>query len=222
MKILKFNEFILEKRSDRVVSAKDLVEMDFGNNLEFQGKWNIMFGNPAPNFSMILTGAPSSGKTTLLLEFAFYLAENFGKVLYISTEEYGSSTLQNKLKDVIKKSGEKIDGDKYKLPERLDFAKGMTDLTDYDFIFIDSVSDVNMDLVDYKELSDVYADKAFISVLQFTKGSKGETSFRGSLEWEHEVDIYAMIDSGVVQVFKNRYGAKSKYDYFNNESIRED
>lgn len=219
--ILKFDEFLNEKRSDRVMTAKELLQKDFGDVLEFEGKWEHMFGKPSPNFSMMLTGAPSSGKTTLLLEFAYYLAVNFGKVIYISTEEFGSKTLQDKLKLVVKNLDKNGGDNKFFVPDQLYFSKGMADLTDYDFVIIDSVSDVYLDIENYKELSDIYPQKAFILVLQYTKAGQ----FRGTKEWEHEVDIYSEISGGVVSTIKNRFFSSKElfglqYDYFNDKVIK--
>lgn len=219
-RILNFDIYIKsiqEKKSDRVISAKDLLNTDFDDMLEFTGKWEHLFGNPSPDFSMMLSGAPASGKTTILLEFAYYLASNFGKVIYISSEEFGSITLHDKLEEIVKRAGlhsEKNDG-KFLLPDTLFFAKGMTDLEGYDFIIIDSVNDLNLDLSDYKEIRDIYDKKAFISVLQYTKSG----DFRGGLDWEHEMDIACRIEAGVVDVNKNRYGQKGIYDYFNDKPL---
>ncbi len=207
---------IIENKSDRVISAKDLLQTKFDENLEFSGKWSILFGNPAPDFSMMLFGPPASGKTSFLLEFAYFLASNFGKVIYISSEEFGSVTLVDKLEDIVKKSGLHSDDDgKFLIPENLFFGKGMSDLELYDFIIIDSVNDLNLDLADYKEIRDIYNDKAFISVLQYTKSG----DFRGGLDWEHEMDIACEIEDGIIDVYKNRYGVKGSYDYFNDKVI---
>ena len=46
--------------------------------LEFSGKWRDLFGQPAQGFSVMTYGLPKTGKSTLMLEFAGYLARNFG------------------------------------------------------------------------------------------------------------------------------------------------
>jgi predicted ATP-dependent serine protease len=215
-RVQNFEEFVNENKSDRVVSAKDLLETDFEDMLAFEGKWEELFGRPAPDMSMMISGAPASGKTSILLEFAYYLASNFGKVVYISSEEFGSVTLAEKLEEIVKKEGsEGAEDGKFLLPDTLFFAKGMTDLEDYDFVIIDSVNDLNLDLMDYKEIRDIYYKKAFISVLQYTKSG----DFRGGLDWEHEMDISCRITAGVVTVNKNRYGDNKRYDYFNDEAL---
>lgn len=216
--------FESEMPSDRVVSAEDLLGKDFGEGLDFDNKFEILFGHPAKNFSMMLFGQPGSGKTYFALNFAYYLTK-FGKVLYVSSEEFGSVTLQDKLKDIIKEYGENsklssdnLDKEDIKIPDNLYFAKGMTDLEGYDFIFIDSVNDMDLDIMDYKEVRDIYSDSAFISILQSTK----EESYRGGKDWEHEMDIAGEIVEGVVDVYKNRYVETTElnsYDIFNDKQI---
>lgn len=214
MKYIKnIDQWLLEK-NNMVMSASDLLKKDYANVLKFENKWFDIFGNPSPDFVMMVSGEPGSGKTTLLLEFAYYLASNFGKVLYISSEEYDSITLYQKLETVIKEVGEEENGS-FKIPKNLFFGKSFTDLLDYDFVIVDSVSEMNFDIMDFRELRDIYPKKAFILVLQHTKNNE----YRGSKAWEHEVGIYADIKEGVISINKNRYGDKPCYDYFNDTKI---
>lgn len=210
----KFIDFINEETNKRVISASELLTQDYAKVLPFTGKWNYIFGNPSPDFSMMVTGEPGSGKTSLLLEFAYYLASNFGKVLYISSEEFGSKTLYDKLKYTLKNNIFK-NGEDIVIPNTLFFGKGFADLQDYDFIIVDSVTEMNLDIMEYREIKDIYPNKAFILVLQHTKSGE----YRGSKEWEHDLGICASVDNGVIDVFKNRYASKTKYDYFKDKKI---
>lgn len=218
-RIKPFVQFINELKSDRVMSASDLLNQDYKDNLQFEGKWADIFGSIAPDFTMMVTGAPGSGKTSFLLEFAYYLASKFGKVLYISSEEYGSVTLAEKLEKIIKDKGlHKTDEDgkeKSLIPKSLFFGKGFTDLQDYDFVILDSVNDMNLDLMDFKEIRDIYSTKGFILVLQYTKAG----DYRGGKDWEHECDIALDMKEGYIKMFKNRYGKKVCYDYFKDSII---
>lgn len=218
MKYLKiFKDWLVEDTSNRVMSASDLLKKDYADALDFKGKWEILFGNPTPDFSIMFSGEPGSGKTTMMLEFAYYLASNFGKVLYISSEEYGAKTLVDKLKSVIKRKIYKNkEENTFEIPKNLFFAKGFSDLQDYDFVIVDSVTEIDLDIVDYRELRNIYPKKGFILLLQHTKAG----DYRGSKEWEHEVSIYGEIDLGKVQIFKNRYGEKHCYDYFNDKVLK--
>lgn len=207
---MKYFKTFEERLSDRVVSAQDLVDnTDTADLLEIEGIYKELFGQPSKTFDMCISGAPASGKTTFLLKFAYYLAAKFGKTLYISSEEFGSVTLVNKLKDMFP------DKDDFNLPKNLFFAKGMTDLTDYKFVIIDSATDIGVDIDDYKEVSDIYENTSFIIVLQQTKSG----DYRGSKEWSHEVEIFAELEEGKIYVTKNRYGVYGAYDFFNKEEI---
>jgi predicted ATP-dependent serine protease len=201
-----------QRLTDRVMSAQDLVDNSSTEELlEFTGVYKELFGTPSKTFDLGLSGDSGSGKTSFLLRFAHYLAKGFGKTLYISSEEFGSVTLVNKLKEMITKE----DGEEFTLPDNLFFAKGMTDLTDYKFVIIDSITDLDLEIGDYKELRDIYKDTAFILVLQYTKGGQ----YRGGKEWEHEMEIFTDVEHGVLYVTKNRYGVYGAYDFFNKEVV---
>jgi predicted ATP-dependent serine protease len=220
-RIKSYFQFIKENvnKSDMVMSASDLLNKDYATNLKFEGRWGDMLGDISPDFSMMVSGAPGSGKTTFLLEFAYYLASNFGKVLYISSEEYGSVTLAEKLKDIIKTKGlykKDVKGiQKSLIPQDLFFGKSFSDLTDFNFIIVDSINDIDLDLMDFREIRNIYPDKGFVLVLQTTKSE----DYRGGKDWEHEVDIALFMKDGKINMFKNRYGEFRCYDYFNDESI---
>src|SRR5690606_7811001 len=65
--------------------------------LPLKGKWAELIGSPQTNFSMMVWGSPGAGKSTLMMQFSRYLAENHGNVLYVSSEEFPSYTLKTKL-----------------------------------------------------------------------------------------------------------------------------
>src|SRR6478735_5914730 len=141
--IKKYDKWLLES-NDMVMSASDVLKKNYADVLKFENKWNYLFNNPSPDFTMMVSGEPGSGKTTMLLEFAYYLASSFGKVLYISSEEYDTMTLNNKMKEVIKDRIYKNQkSDKYEIPKNLFFGKSFTDLEPYDFIIVDSVTELN-------------------------------------------------------------------------------
>jgi hypothetical protein len=64
---------------------------------------------------MMLHGEPA-GKTTLLLKFAKYLANTFGKALYVSSEEIAASTMTEKVNALLNP-----------FPENLEFAENLKD-----------------------------------------------------------------------------------------------
>lgn len=184
--------------SGGIMSAADMVDMEF-DTIEFSGDWQELFGNPAPNFDMLIHGEPGSGKTTFLLKFAKYLSLNFGKVFYVSSEEYGAATLTKMLQD-------------YEIvSENLFFANDLSEpLDNYDFIIIDSVNDMGLTLAEFKDLREQYPMTAFILVLQHTKSG----DYRGGKDWEHEVEIAGEVVEGVVTMYRNRYGVKGSLNIF--------
>lgn len=203
---------LFEKRiADRVVSAKELLSsIDSDDMLNLGYPYKEMWGDISKTFTLSIFGSPGSGKTTFLLKFANDLASSKGKTLYISSEEFGSVTLVTKLKEMFEKETEE-----YEIPENLFFGKGMTDLTDYQFVILDSINDMGIDIEDFKELKKIYPNTAFIIVLQSTKSG----DYRGGKDYEHEVDIACEINEGIIDVFKNRFGVYSHYDFFNDEFI---
>jgi hypothetical protein len=169
--------------------------------LTFFSFWHSLFGNPARNFTMMFHGEPHNGKTIFLLKLAQYLAENFGEVLYVSSEEFASPTMTKKVSEFLNP-----------LPARLHFAENLNDpdLTRYQFVILDSVNDLGLKINEYKELRKEHPDKAFIFILQHTKAG----DFKGGKDWEHIAEIAGEVHKGVVNVTKNRYAPKNTLDFF--------
>jgi hypothetical protein len=175
--------------------------------LSFTSFWNSLFGNPARNFTMMFHGEPHNGKTIFLLKLAQYLAETFGEVLYVSSEEFASPTMTKKVNEFLNP-----------LPSRLHFAENLQDpdLSQYQFIILDSVNDLGLKINEYKELRKQHPDKAFIFILQHTKAG----DFKGGKDWEHIAEIAGEVHKGVVNITKNRYAPKSTLDFFRQFGIQ--
>lgn len=160
--------------------------------LRLDPEWSEIIGFPASNFDMMVHGQPGHGKTVWLLKFAKYLASKFGKVLFVTKEEHGAMTLTNKVNEFNFKSpnlfySSHIDG---------------IDLSQFKFVFLDSINVLKLTLDDYIRLRERYPNTAFISILQTTKDGK----FKGGKDWEHEVEIAVEIHQRKPRVYKNRYG----------------
>ncbi len=156
-----------------IMSSIDFAGLEF-NTIGLKGKWYHLIGDPSPNFKAMVSGKPKLGKSTLCIEFAGYLARNHGKVLYVAKEEGLDYTLQQKLnsKDVAHPN--------------LDVASLLPDnLAPYDFIFIDSVTRMNLKPEELTKLEQAYPTKAFVYVFQTTK----EGRFRGANSFQHNVDV---------------------------------
>jgi len=169
--------------------------------LEFTSFWLALFGRIGKNFTMMFHGEPHNGKTIFLLKLAQYLAENFGNVLYVSSEEFASTTMTQKVSEFLNPR-----------PSRLHFAENLKDpnLSLYDFIILDSVNDLNLTVKEYKAIREEHPDKAFIFILQHTKAG----DFRGGKDWEHMAEIVGEVSKGIVTTTKNRYAPKSMLNFF--------
>ncbi|SKC47818.1 AAA family ATPase [Ohtaekwangia koreensis] len=169
--------------------------------LRFTSFWLSLFGNLGKNFTMMLHGGPHNGKTILLLKFAQYLAETFGNVLYVSSEEFASPTMTQKVNEFLNPR-----------PSRLHFAENLNDpdLSMYDFIILDSVNDLKLKIGEYQAIRKEHPNKAFIFILQSTKAG----DFRGGKDWEHLAEVVGEVNKGTVTVTKNRYAPKSVLNFF--------
>lgn len=190
------------KELNGIMTAEEVAVQEY-ETLDFDGKYKALMGNPASNFDMMLFGIAGSGKTTYLLQFAHYLCTKFYKpTLYVSGEEYNSLPLTLKIRELPS------------LPAKLFFAKNIDTvpipLESFSFIILDSVTDLGINLDTYKRLRDEYPEAAFIVILQTRKDGQ----FKGGKEWEHEMEVAGVIESGTVSIYKNRYGVKGQLNFF--------
>ena len=65
------------------MSAEELENMDYDKYVFGNDKYGQFIGNPAVGFHAIVFGLPKGGKSIWSMQFADYLANHFGKVLYI-------------------------------------------------------------------------------------------------------------------------------------------
>ncbi|MBD3638805.1 MAG: hypothetical protein HUJ25_15740 [Crocinitomicaceae bacterium] len=191
----KFNGF--GRIPDNVImSSVDVLKLKF-DKLGFSGKWLDFIGNPARNFSMMIFGLPKFGKSILAIAFASYLANNFGTVLYVAREEGIDDTLQEKLENVAH-------------PDLFVVGSLPSDLEAFDFIFLDSVSKLGMTPADIDSLRAKYPGKGFVSVFQTRK----DGNFRGSQEFQHDVDIVVEVPEKGRAVQYGRYNQGGEMNIF--------
>lgn len=157
----------------KVMNSMDFANMQF-NTIGLKGKWFNLIGAPSPNFSTMVFGKPKMGKRYLCIDFAGYLARNYGKVLYIAKEEGLDITLQKKLNDKDVKH-ENL----YVVSELL------SDLNPYQYIFLDSVNKLGLSAEDLTALRKRYLHKSFVFIFQTTK----DGNFRGANGFQHDVDV---------------------------------
>jgi hypothetical protein len=163
-----------------IVSSGELLAMDF-QTIGLQGRYKELIGDPSVGFTAMVYGLPKSGKSTMCLEFANYLAAHHGKVLYCAIEEGFGYTLKEKIERLKAHHSNLYITDR--VPENLN---------DFNFVFIDSVSKAGMDVNDIDALRKMHPEVSFIFIYHTTKEGK----FKGVNEHAHEVDVIVQVEKG--------------------------
>jgi len=156
-----------------IMNSVDFANMEF-DTLGFRGKWLELIGDPSSNFTAMVYGKPKMGKSYLCIDFAGYLAKHHGRVLYVAKEEGLDMTLQKKLSD------------KAVAHPNLDVSALLpSNLSTYDFIFLDSVNRLGLQPEDLNRLRKRNPNKSFVFIFQSTK----DGNFRGANTFQHDVDV---------------------------------
>ena len=169
-----------EDDNGMIVSSGELLAMDF-QTIGLQGRYKELIGDPSVGFTAMVYGLPKSGKSTMCLDFANYLAAHHGKVLYCAIEEGFGYTLKEKIERLKAHHSNLYITDR--VPENLN---------DFHFVFIDSVSKAGMDVNDIDALRKMHPEVSFIFIYHTTKEGK----FKGVNEHAHEVDVIVQVEKG--------------------------
>jgi hypothetical protein len=160
---------------------------------EFGGRWQGLLNQPAKGFSVLVYGQPKSGKSTMAIDLAGYLARGFGRVLYASIEEGGRGTLDERISRL---------GVGH---PNMDISNNLpADLSGYEFIITDSVSRGNLDLGQMQQLKADWPEKNFIFLFHTTKDGLP----RGTNQVLHEVDVLVNVKDGIATA-DGRFGPGS-------------
>ncbi|HCT31018.1 MAG TPA: hypothetical protein DIW31_09865, partial [Bacteroidales bacterium] len=180
-----------------VISSSELAGMDF-ETIGLKGKYRELIGDPSVGFSAMVFGLPKSGKSTLCIDFAKYLAENHGKVLYVAIEEGFGYTLKEKFERLGAIHPNLVIAEK--IPD---------DLSPYQFVFIDSVSKAKLASHDLTKLRKDNPKTAFVFIFHTTK----EGNFRGQQDFAHDVDVIVEVETGLAKA-NGRFGVGGKINVF--------
>ena len=85
-------------------------------------------------------------------------------------------------------------------------------LSEYDFVFIDSVNKMELQPNDLEELKTKFSNVSFIYVFQTTK----EGNFRGSNHFQHDVDVVIEIPEKGKAVQNGRFNQGGEMEIFSN------
>ena len=186
-------------KQNKIMNSVDFAKMQF-DSIGFTGKWLDFIGDPAQGFTAMVFGKPKMGKSYLCIDFAGYLARNHGKVLYVAKEEKLDATLQKKLNETNVKHPNLFVSDF--LPENL---------SEYDFVFIDSVNKMELEPSDLDALKAENPGVCFIYVFQTTK----EGNFRGSNHFQHDVDVVIEVPEKGKATQNGRFNQGGEMNVFN-------
>lgn len=187
-----------------IMNSAELLNYSY-QRYPFQGKWENFIGQPSKNFHAMIYGRPKQGKSILSVQFAQYLSENFGRVLYVASEEGFSVTLQNKIKEFAM-DNPNLDFANFRTYEQI---REALHVRKYSFVFIDSVNFIKITPEDIEDLKAENKNTAFITIQQATKNG----NFRGSQEFAHNCDAVIRVEAGKA-FHQGRFQEPSEMDVF--------
>lgn len=182
------------------LSAKELADMQFAE-LDFEGEWKAFIGKPERRGTWMIWGESASGKTTLSVMLAKYLAELGLTVGYVSFEEGASKSIQMAFDRVAMQSESR----RVSLYFNIDFAEMLETMKRQrspKVIIIDSLQYTGLSYEQYKRMKRQFAKKLFI----FVSHAKNKEP-RGSvaMKIKYDAGVKIMVD-GFVAYPNSRYG----------------
>lgn len=185
----------------KVMTASEVAEKQF-NVWNLGSAYADFLGSPEYGFSALVTGMAGQGKSTFCLKLAGYLANNLGKVLFISSEEGQRMTMQNKIKSL------KIESDKLHIAESKSKADLEKVLLDYPtpFVFIDSINHLGINADELEALKTKHPTRSFITIQQANK----DGSYKGNSAFGHNTDVIIEVNNGKAVTTKNRFNQTQK------------
>lgn len=190
--------------STGIMSAEELTEFDYPK-YEFYGKYQKFFGQPSTNAHYMIYGLPKGGKSTFALHFAKYLADNFGSVLYVASEEGFSATLQQKVK-TFGLNSRNLHFSNYREAQPI---IQMADSGEFDFLFIDSVNYIK---ISPEEIEEIKARNPNISIITIQQATK-DGNYKGDTSYAHNCDIVVVVDRGIATQ-RGRFNDEASMEVF--------
>jgi hypothetical protein len=183
---------------NKILNSQDVIELKT-DKLGFSGKWLTFIGNPSRGFSAMIFGRPKYGKSYLAIDFAGYLARYHGKVLYIAYEEGFDDTLKQKLQEKNVAHPNLFVSDY--IP---------TNISSYDFVFIDSVNKAGLSPEELDLLERKNTGISFIYIFQTTK----DGNHKGAMEHKHNVDVVIEVPERGIATQYGRYNQGGEMKVF--------
>ena len=186
-----------------VLTAAELEQMDYDKYVFGEDKYGNFMGNPAVGFHAIVFGLPKGGKSIWSMQFADYLANHFGDVLYIASEEGFKGTIKEKITEWT------TNRTHLKFGNFRGYEEIKNNIGNYDFVFIDSLDYADISVDEMEELKAENPNTSFVTIKQVTKDGK----FRGSQEFAHNCDVIVEIIDGIANQ-KGRYNPAAEMEVF--------
>ena len=187
-----------------IMNSNDLMNYKY-DCYAFDGKWGDLMGHPGKRFHLMVFGRPKQGKSIFSVQFANYLSQNFGPVLYVASEEGFSATLQKKIAD-FGMANRNMDFANFREYEQI---RQALEGKKYRFVFIDSVNFIKVTPEQIEALKAANPGTAFVTIQQATKGGQ----FRGSQEYAHNCDMIVEVINGVAH-HTGRYNGHTEMQIF--------
>lgn len=193
------------KVKPRVIKDNQIMGFDEIGGLSFTGagytgKWRKLIGDPSEPIRIMVWGTGGSGKSTLVLQFLYYLASQLNKkCLYLVGEETIEGTFREKVTRL---------GVAHPYLHAVRSLEGIN-LNEYDYIVNDSITSLRIKPTD---LHKIYKKYPKLSVINIHHSLKSGDAFKGDSEYHHDIDteikVWADQKTGkhYAQCIKNRWG----------------
>lgn len=171
--------------------------------LNLDGDWLNLIGEACKPTSFFIYGPGGSGKSTLTMKFANYMAGRGNKVLYIAGEQFGTPVFAKMLQRL-----HIMDTPNFVIVRDL----RVENPVNYDIIVLDSKDSLGTELQDFVALRKQYPKQSYIVLSQATK----DGNFTGSEKWRNEVDTMIICQNGIAYTNrdKNRWGGSAEMQIF--------
>ena len=194
----------LERNTKGNIIEASEYKREYIPTIGYKDKWKYLFGDPAPGYYLLFTGLPGNGKTTAAIKLANYHSKNFGKTIYLSSEQRGiNKPFQNLLRD--NDADFTIDTN-----PTSDINKLAKQLQPYSMVVFDSVNHLNIDTDGIEFIRKKNPNLCIVCVMQSTK----DGNHKGSQEFLHNCDIRVNMENGQAMQTKSRYSPKSDINIF--------
>lgn len=185
-----------------MITAADLAKKHF-DGLKLSEPYRTLLGYPERKFSVLVSGSPGEGKSTLALQIADELTQ-FGKTLYVAAEEGTGYTMQEK----INRLGLQNSGIHFTEWEGYKTLKGQIRREHIKFVVLDSITAVDRYLHDFEDFRS-WCKSEGVGLIVVSHATK-TGQYKGDSSLAHGVDTVVWVQGKKAETKKNRFGPLSE------------